>query len=660
MTLVAARQAPLRALRLPRSLLALLLIAGAGLLAAVVSLAADWLRLWPAEWVLPLKGWITEAAFWSMNDAAIGELRLRDVTRALADALDLPLTWTEDLLSKGFPALGLAKLPWLTVTLAVGILAHWIKGWRLALFCVASCLYLAFFNLWTDAMRTLSLVIVAVPFAILLGLAVGIAARRSRRFDAIATVALDIMQATPHMAYLVPVIAFFGLGQAPGLIATVIFAMPPMARCVTLGLRSVPAEVVEAGRMSGCTQRQLLWMVELPAAKPILLLGLNQVVMQTLAMAVLVALIGVSGLGEKLLFSLQQLQLGKALEQGVAIVLVAIVLDRLTQAYAHRDPAHRDAAQSWPRRHPHLLLFLLATAASLLLALALPELRSLPKGLTVSTAPLWDDGIRWMSKNLFGVIYGVRDWITLQLLLPLRDAFLAVPWVAAVAGLAALAWCIAGRRTALLVVALLLYILLTGLWVPAVMTFYLVTAAVLLCMAIGIPLGIWSAHRPRVARVVLATCDTLQTFPSFIYLIPVVMLLRVGDLANIIAIVAYACVPAIRFTYLGLKRVPAATLEAARASGTSPRQLLWKVELPIALPEIMLGINQTIMMALAMTAITALIGSQDLGQEIYKARPEVDVGRSLLAGLAIAFIGIAADRIIGGWAARRKRQLGLA
>jgi glycine betaine/proline transport system permease protein len=211
----------------------------------------------------------------------------------------------------------------------------------------------------------------------------------------------------------------------------------------------------------------------------------------------------------------------------------------------------------------------------------------------------------------------------------------------------------------MLIVSLIAVILLTGFWVPAMMTVYLVSAAVLICIVIGVPIGIWCARNERVARVTMTVCDTLQTFPSFIYLIPVIMLLKVGDLSNIIAILAYASVPAIRFTYLGLQRIPAVTLEAARASGCTPRQRLWKVELPMAMPEIMLGINQTIMMALAMTAITALTGSRDLGQEIYKALPGADTGRGILAGLGIAFIGIIADRIISAWAARRKRQLGL-
>jgi glycine betaine/proline transport system permease protein len=201
--------------------------------------------------------------------------------------------------------------------------------------------------------------------------------------------------------------------------------------------------------------------------------------------------------------------------------------------------------------------------------------------------------------------------------------------------------------------------LITGFWEPLMLTIYLVTSATILSVLIGIPVGIWSSRNERVARVVMTICDMLQTFPSFIYLIPVIMLLKVGDLSNIAAILGYASVPAIRFTYLGIKRIPQVTIEAATASGSTPVQRLWKVELPIALPEIMLGVNQTIMMALAMVAITALIGSRDLGQEIYKALPGADTGRGLLAGLGIAFIGIIADRLFSAWAGRRRQQYGL-
>ena len=158
----------------------------------------------------------------------------------------------------------------------------------------------------------------------------------------------------------------------------------------------------------------------------------------------------------------------------------------------------------------------------------------------------------------------------------------------------------------------------------------------------------------------MTICDTLQTFPSFIYLIPVIMLFQTSDLSNVIAMLAYA-IGAGDPLHLSRPEARRRRRPSRRRSHPAPRarQRLWKVELPIAFPEILLGINQTIMMALAMVAITALIGSRDLGQEIYKALPGADTGRGLLAGLGIAFIGIIADRLIGAWALRRKRELGL-
>jgi len=253
----------------------------------------------------------------------------------------------------------------------------------------------------------------------------------------------------------------------------------------------------------------------------------------------------------------------------------------------------------------------------------------------------------------------MNGWATAALLLPLRDFYLWLPWPVVLGGLGAIGWVLGGIRLALVPVTLLGIMLLTGFWTPLMLTIYLVTSTTILSIMMGVPIGIWAARRPAVAGVVNTICDALQTFPSFIYLIPVIMLFQTSDLSNVLAMLAYATVPTVRYAQLGLKRVPQATVEAAIASGATPFQRLIKVELPIAFPELLMGINQTIMMALAMVAITALIGSQDLGQEIYKALPGADTGRGLLAGLGIAFIGITADRLIGAWAARINRNLGM-
>ena len=624
-----------------------------------LSLVWDGATRWPSPWVIPLEGWITDFIVWLKKEASIFGVQFKDITRGIGTGLKEPVNWADYLLVRGSKFLGLGQLPWIAGVAGITILAHWVGGWRLALLAFLSFLYLAFFNLWRDAMRTMTIVLVAVPLATLIGLALGVWVTRSKRAAAVITPMFDLMQATPHLAYLPPVAALFAFGPVSALIATVIFAMPPMARCTILGLQSVPSDIIESGRMSGCTPRQLLWKVALPSSKRTLMLGLNQVVMQTFAMVVICSIVGASGLGQKLLYSLQQLKIGAAIEQGVAITLIAIVLDRITQAYANRPADHQHTDLRWATRHKHLLLFLVLLVVSYVAAGFVSELKLLPRKMTTTFGTDMDDAIRAFNVVAFDYINPIRNFVTLNMLLPIRDFFLWLPWPVFVGAIAVGAWRLGRWPVMLLCVALMMSFILTGYWVEAMKTTYLVLVSGIMCLAIGIPVGIWCSRSDRVAQITMSICDTLQTFPSFIYLIPAIMLFRVGDFANVFAIIPYATVPAIRFTYLGLKRIPPVTIEAAIANGATPRQRLIKVELPIALPEIMLGVNQTIMMALAMTAITALIGSTDLGQAVVRAISTQNYGRGILAGFFIAALGIIADRLIGAWAAKRKRQLGM-
>ena len=573
--------------------------------------------------------------------------------------------WPTYLLDVLTPGSKLKHVPWVAVVVGFVIFGHWVGGVKLAVIAAICMSYLAVTGLWRESMKTFSLVIVAVPFSAILGLWLGILVTRSKRAARIITPFFDLMQATPHLAYLVPVVVMFGVGQVPALIATVIFAMPPMARCTILAIQTVPSDVIESGRMSGCNPRQLLWKVQLPASQKTLLLGLNQVIMQTLAMVVICSLVGAQGLGHKLLFSLQQLKLGFATMQGMAIVLMAIVLDQLTQAYANRsvDYVHRDTA-SFIKRHTHSILFVIVMFASIIAAYFFRDVLSLSKKLLLfdsKDALELDKIIKAITFELIDYIRPIRDFITVNILIPIRDFYQSVPWPITVGLIALLSYRLGGWALAALSSSLLLIIILfVGNWEYATTTFYFVSSALIVCVLIGVPLGVLSAKSPRAARIIMLGCDTLQTFPSFIYLVPAIMLFRVGELAIIFAIVPYATVPAIRYTYLGLKLIPEVTVEAAKMAGATKFQRLMKVEVPIALPEIMLGVNQTIMMALAMTAITALIGGQDLGQEIYRALPTSDAGRGVMAGLGIATLGIVADRLINAWANKRKQALGMA
>jgi glycine betaine/proline transport system permease protein len=244
-------------------------------------------------------------------------------------------------------------------------------------------------------------------------------------------------------------------------------------------------------------------------------------------------------------------------------------------------------------------------------------------------------------------------------MIPFKRFLLSLPWVAVVAMVGLGGWQLGGMRLGLLTASLTSFIAIVGLWSKAMVTLYLCGLSVVIACLIGVPIGIWAARNERVHRVVSVVIDTLQTLPSFVYLMPVVMLFRVGDFAAMLAVIAYAVTPIIRYTDHGIRHVSPVLIEASQQLGCTRAQILRKVQLPLALPHIMLGVNQTIMMALSMLVITALVGTRELGQEVYIALTKADTGRGIIAGVCVAFIAIIADRMIGAWASKRKRELGL-
>ena len=202
----------------------------------------------------------------------------------------------------------------------------------------------------------------------------------------------------PVFAYLVPVLFLFGFGPVAAMIATIIYAMPPMVRCTMLALNTVAAEVVEFGRMAGCSRRQLLWKVMIPSARPTLMVGVNQVIMLSLNMVIIASMIGAGGLGFDVLTSLRRLAIGNGLEAGIAITLLAIALDRLSQAFAAKPPpVHRQRAPTLLRRHPHLILAIGLIVVATALSLAVPVLQAYPESLSLTTGPYWDALVKWIN-----------------------------------------------------------------------------------------------------------------------------------------------------------------------------------------------------------------------------------------------------------------------
>ena len=620
---------------------------------------------YPKALQIPAARWIGNAINWLVKDAAIGPLAFSDITRAIAALIDLPYRAVLSLLATGLlsgegsSAIQLwPPLPWVAVVGLMALIGLYAGGLPLALTAAACMTFIAVFGQWQSAMVTLASIVVAVPLGVAGGLLLGIAAWRTPWLDRALKPFLDLMQTMPVFAYLVPILILFGFGPTAAIVATLIYAMPPMIRITTLALHRVPSEIHDLGHMVGCTPRQMTWRVLVPSAREPLLVGVNQVIMQSLNMVIIASMIGAGGLGFDVLNALRRLDFGAGLEAGLAIVALAVTLDRLSQALARRSRGTIRTGNAL-HRHPYIAAAIAIVIATTLLAQIVPALQTYPEAARLTTSPFWAAAVEWINVNFFDTLEAIKNAILLGLLIPVKRFMLSLPWLAVVALLALAGWRLGGWRLALLTAGLSFLIAATGPWEKAMITVYLCGIASLIAMALGLPIAIAVADRDRAWTITRAIIDTLQTLPSFVYLMPVVMLFRVGDFTALIAVVAYAIVASIRYTVLGLQGVDPRLIEAGRAMGCTDWQILTRIRLRLALPEILLGLNQTIMFALAMLVITALVGTRDLGQDVYIALTKANPGNGLVAGLAIAFIAIIADRLIHAAAERQRRKLGL-
>ena len=228
---------------------------------------------------------------------------------------------------------GLQVIPsWLVATFFVSV-GFWRLGWKFALFCAVSCAIIIGTNFWPATMVTLALIISSTVISLILGIPIGIWTAKSDRAAAVIRPILDFMQTMPAFVYLIPAAMLFGLGKVPGVLATVIFAMPPVVRLTSLGIRQVNKEQVEAGISFGCTPTQLLIKVQIPGAMPSIMAGVNQTIMMALSMVIIASMVGAGGLGNDVLSGIQRLDVGLGFESGLAVVLLAIILDRITESF---------------------------------------------------------------------------------------------------------------------------------------------------------------------------------------------------------------------------------------------------------------------------------------------------------------------------------------
>ncbi|MEY2553784.1 MAG: glycine betaine/proline transport system permease protein [Ilumatobacteraceae bacterium] len=551
----------------------------------------------------------------------------------------------------------LRLLHWTGVITLVFVIGFLRAGWRTAVIAAASIFAVGLCGFWDLTMVTLAIMIVAVAFAMLIGVPLGVWSGLSDSVERRLRPILDTAQVMPAYVYLIPCVAFFGIGVPAAVVATLIYAVPPAVRLTSLGIRQVPIVSTEVGRSFGATGSQLLGKVQLPLARRTVLLGLNQVIMMAFGIVVIASQIGTGDVGVKVLGGLQKLDAKLAFSAGFCIVFAAIALDRVTTGERSLKPGRQMPTWLADRRA------LWGLAAGLVVVMALAA-----KVLGVQDYPSWRVGIgswaksviEWLNKHarhgvpLIGGTDSINTFLVRDVLIPFRSMLQSAAWWLVVVVFALIGWISKGWRLALLCGLAFIGIAAMHNWDLAMDTLSQVLIAVVISICLAIPIGIW-AGRSRVLETLLRPfLDTAQVLPQFVYLVPVVFLFRVGPTPGMIAAVIYALPPGIRLVTLGLKEVPLAPREAAISFGATPRQELIKVQLPLAFKSIMLGVNQVILMVLATVIIAGLIGGGALGLEALGGftKPNLKMGDGAAAGVSIVLLAMVLDRLTQAWGNR--------
>jgi glycine betaine/proline transport system permease protein len=622
---------------------------------AMDSLPAGLVRL-DESLVPPFALWL-DAMFNYIKD----DLGLLVLTRTLTDGLEILLDASANIFygKRRWPYIG--PIPWAALAGVTAVIGYYLGGWRLALLGGGTFVWTALIGQWTIAMQTVSVLAVSVPLAFFIGISLGIWAWKSKWVDNALRPILSVLQTLPFFTYLLPAVIFFKVGPTAGAVATTIYAIPPMILMTTLGLKKVPPEIIEAGKMSGCTRWQMLRHVFIPAARTEILVGVNQVIMLCLAMVVLTAFIGMPGLGAKLLAMMGSFKLGRSLEIGVTIVLVAVMLDRLSKAWVIKQPEHFERGTSWFKRHQTFCLAVVVFVGLSIAAQFIDILAEIGRKQNFSQGKLLDNNIKaFLDIQIVKDVTGfLRAFFNVKVLIPFRDFLLFIPTSAFILFVVAFSLSMGGRRQAVYAAVFFSLVALSGWWDRSVITLYSVLAAVFIASILGVPIGIFAAGSEKWSRRVLLACDTAQTFPSFVYLIPAIMLFGITDIAVIFSILIFAMVPLTRYTIEGLRAVPTELIEAADMSGAGRLQKLRNVRLPLAMPTMAVGFNQAIMFAFFMVIIAAFIGTQDLGQELQRTLAGTDLGKNFVLGLCVALMALTFDMTLVSWAEAKKKVLGL-
>ncbi len=648
MTSAAVAVRPRAGFRLTKTRQVLLLLASAAVVYVLAQILFPTAFTQPYDPSAPLFDWLNGVRDW-IEAQSNGPFFVYVI-----DPLRVGLTWLVVTGTSWLNAIG-----WTGVIAIGGALGLMFVTWRTALAVTLALVLIGLMGLWSDTMITLGQVVVAVLLALAIGIPLGILAGKSDRFLGFVTPILDFMQIMPTFAYLLPLTLLFRIGNATAVVATLIYAMPPAIRLTSLGIRGVASETVEAATSLGSTGSQVLRKVQLPMARTTLGLAVNQTIMMALSMVVITALVGAGGLGDDIIKGLKTLDVGAQFDAGLAIVLLAMVLDRLSASASQVSDRRHTGKMPFNQRYARHLMVIGTAIMVVGVALGLTQkwARTFPSTWHFSFAKPINAIVDWITHNLVFLTDGVKNLVSAWILDPLQTVLTSSPWWLVLIVASGLALIITGRRAAIWVAGATLGVLALQMWHPSMETLAQVLLAVAITMGVGVVMGTWAARDSRVSAILRPINDAAQTMPSFVYLVPALALFGSTRFTAIIAAFIYAIPAVIRLTEDGVRGVSTTAIEAATSAGSTSLQVVRKVQLPMARRSLLTAANQGMVLVLAMVVIGGLVGGGGLGYQVVAGLAQrANFGSGTAAGLAIVLLGIMLDRVTQGAGARREAR----
>ena len=543
-------------------------------------------------------------------------------------------------------------LGWFGTLALIGFIVYATSTLRMAIVSMILMLLCGMLGMWLLTMETLAMTIGAVVLSLVIALPLGVWAGLNDRVMKVLRPWLDLAQVLPTLVYLAPLALVFLIGIASATIATMIYAIPICIRITAHAIKSLKQGPIEAAESAGSTRWQVLTKVQLPMAKSTIILAVNQTTLAALSFVVIAALIGAPGLGKPVVEALTIRDVGDGVVAGLAVVLLAVMLDRSTSAAVNRDQSGYAAADAAKvRRRIGLAIFGVLTLIAIYLSRYLLWFAVFPEQLIFGeyVAEAANALSEWITDNLGFLTVTGSEQFTIWVLNPLQDVLANSPWWLTLIAITLLAFILAGRTVGILVFVLLALVMATGLWNDTMLTLAMTLIATGFVVIIGIVLGVWAGRSPRADKFLRPFLDAGQTMPAFVYLVPVLALFGPTRFAAIVLGVVYAAPVVIRIVADGIRQVPKESVEAAVSAGSTTMQVITKVQLPVSRRSILLGVNQGLIFVLAVVVIGGFVGAGGLGYLVIvgQSKPEL-AGKGLAAGIAIVLLGIILDRIAQG------------